>query len=359
MVRTFARLRSQNGQMRHGVVTRAMALHNKSPQHVNGGSVHLLTSLLSGYLAPYLGIYSLESQQTAHEKPLLIRFTLLSRAESTPSAEAAINAIEGLFPDAPVAFDHFAFRTYGVEPFGIRSMSRWFTDLGYSERGTLEFEKKQLRAIWLSPPATELPRIFISELKVEELSSKSQRIIEKYTCSESDALGRYGPVTGLLGVTPWTQPPSFDDYKALEEESEYAAWVLIHGYALNHTTVAVHRLKGLVGGIELVNAKLKEKGLELNTQGGEVKVSADGLLLQSSTIADTIEYEFADTEEAAIVPASYIEMAERKVLPEYAHLNADEIQEFHRRDGFETASADRIFESTTVAAKRLGQAASP
>lgn len=32
-------------------------------------------------------------------------------------------------------------------------------------------------------------------------------------------------------------------------------------------------------------------------------------------------------------------------------LQADEIEERHRRDGFEAASADRIFESTTLAAK--------
>ena len=32
-------------------------------------------------------------------------------------------------------------------------------------------------------------------------------------------------------------------------------------------------------------------------------------------------------------------------------LQPDEVEERHRRDGFETASADRIFESTTLAAK--------
>jgi len=28
------------------------------------------------------------------------------------------------------------------------------------------------------------------------------------------------------------------------QESEYAAWVLVNGYALNHATVSVHRLQG-------------------------------------------------------------------------------------------------------------------
>ncbi|WP_166636713.1 DUF1338 family protein [Zeaxanthinibacter enoshimensis] len=38
--------------------------------------------------------------------------------------------------------------------------------------------------------------------------------------------------------------------------------------------------------------------------------------------------------------------AERLVLPEYRHLPESEIRREHRRDGFESANADKIFEST-------------
>jgi hypothetical protein len=167
------------------------------------------------------------------------------------------------------------------------------------------------------------------------------------------AFSRYGPVTGFLGVTPWC-PPTLEEYKILAEESEYAAWVLVNGYALNHTTLAIHRLTGLEGGISALNSYLTQQGLVLSQEGGEIKASPDGLLLQSSTVADTIEFEFAGGE-VVLVPGAYIEFAERLVLPEYMHLEVSEVQEWHRRDGFEAASADKIFESTTAAAQKLSE----
>jgi hypothetical protein len=54
---------------------------------------------------------------------------------------------------------------------------------------------------------------------------------------------------------------------------------------------------------------------------------------------------FADHETCRIA-GSYVEFAERKVLPQYAHLPAAAIKREHRRDGFEAGNADKIFEST-------------
>ena len=68
---------------------------------------------------------------------------------------------------------------------GIDAMSQVFLDLGYTVRDELRFPSKKLRALWFSPPdhlldmeGSEadgpLPRIFISEINVHELSSESQ-----------------------------------------------------------------------------------------------------------------------------------------------------------------------------------------
>ncbi|MCY1380384.1 hypothetical protein D9M69_681990 [compost metagenome] len=46
------------------------------------------------------------------------------------------------------------------------------------------------------------------------------------------------------------------------------------------------------------------------------------------------------------ISGSYVEFAERKVLPEFAHLPPEDIKREHRREGFETGNADKIFEST-------------
>lgn len=305
-------------------------------------------------------------------------------ADLTPSAERSIQEIETWLPSSQITFDHFAFRTYGSPGLGISSLAKWFTELGYQQRDSLDFEKKKLRAQWFSPPEQDLPRVFISELKVELMSETAQSIIKKYTLGFDETLGGFGAPTGLLGVAPW-QTPTEDDYRTLAAESEYAAWVLVNGYNLNHTTVSIHRLFGLDRGIEDVNMQLKNRGFVLNSQGGEVKVSEDGLLLQSSTVADMRDFVFDGNASPVSVPGSYIEFAERKVLPAWRNLKVRfwaffntvyeyycqeegelhsteshfrnnymqpaEIEEQHRREGFETASADKIFESTSIAFK--------
>lgn len=55
-----------------------------------------------------------------------------------------------------------------------------------------------------------------------------------------------------------------------------------------------------------------------------VPVSPDALLLQSSTVADSIPFEFSDGIKES-VPCSYIEFAERIVLPEYKDLPEDKV----------------------------------
>ncbi|KAG5033566.1 hypothetical protein JHK85_017548 [Glycine max] len=78
-----------------------------------------------------------------------------------------------------------------------------------------------------------------------------------------------------------------------------------------------------------------------------VFMSPDCLLQQSSTIEDSISFKFSYgiTES---VPCSYTEFAERLVLPQYKNLPDIEVKEFHRRDGFEVASANKMAKSCMV-----------
>ena len=46
------------------------------------------------------------------------------------------------------------------------------------------------------------------------------------------------------------------------------------------------------------------------------------------------------------ISGSYVEFAERRVRPEFAHLPPEAITRQHRREGFEAGNADKIFEST-------------
>jgi hypothetical protein len=246
--------------------------------------------------------------------------------------------------------DHIAFRTMGVKNLGIASFEKIFLAHGYEKRDYFFFEGKKLDAYWYAPPDDELPRVFISELRVKDLSEKTQQIIEKYTGTitadpvESIDLNNVEEVTEFFHKPLW-QLPTLEDYKALLEESEYAAWVIYNRYYLNHYTISVHQLDGEHRTLEQFNEFLKSIGITLNNSGGEIKVSPDGLLRQSSSVAEKVETEFAGGEKA-IISGSYVEFAERLPLPEFAHLPFAEIKRHMRRDGFESGNADKIFEST-------------
>ena len=130
--------------------------------------------------------------------------------------------------------------------------------------------------------------------------------------------------------------------------------MLAHGYLLNHTALSVHRLQGLEegGGIGQLAALLQGRlGAQLNADGGVVKASADGGLLQLSTLADAVACSFAAGDQGPLhrsIAGPYLEFAERRPQPRFAGLPAAELQEWQRRDGFEAGNADKIFTSTRL-----------
>lgn len=246
--------------------------------------------------------------------------------------------------------DHIAFRTMGVPQLGIRSFERIFTHYGYQKRGPYFFASKKLDAFWYAPPAPHYPRIFVSELRVGDLSLEAQQIIRSYTNEvSSDPVDQLdlndGPaVDNFLHSGLW-RIPTWQDYSRLLAESEYAAWVIYNRYYLNHFTISVHNLPENFDTVEKFNTFLESLGVKLNDSGGKIKISPDGLLLQSSTVAEMVNATFAGGEQHAIA-GSYVEFAERRPLPDFATLPKAQRQRHHLRDGFEAGNADKIFEST-------------
>ena len=246
--------------------------------------------------------------------------------------------------------DHIAFRTLGVPLLGVRSLEKIFLHFGYSKRDYYFFPEKKLNAWWYSPPVSGLPRIFISELRVSDLSKESKTIIHRYTdqvlSDPADKLDLDDPpaVDHYLHSSSW-EIPLLADYENLAAESEYAAWAIYNRYYLNHFTMSVHNLKKGYNHLELFNAFLEKNGIQLNDSGGKIKKSPDGLLLQSSTVAEMVLARFADGSQKEI-PGSYVEFAERKILEPFRSLPDNEITHAHRREGYEAANADKIFEST-------------
>uniref|UniRef100_A0A803MAY4 2-oxoadipate dioxygenase/decarboxylase n=1 Tax=Chenopodium quinoa TaxID=63459 RepID=A0A803MAY4_CHEQI len=271
-----------------------------------------------------------------------------------PTAKQVLELVHSAGNDR-ICYDHFAFRTFGVDGHGIDSMAKVFLDFGYIQKDELRFPGKKLKAYWFSPPTVSyeegsgvngpLPRVFISELLVDQMSSEAQEIIRKYTGISGNG-SNYAALASAHGSLTW-EKPLHSEFQQLARESEYAAWTLVNGYALNHVTISTHQLKSNLNNINRLNQFIEENGFKLNSEGGTLKVSPDGFLLQSSTVADSVPFEFSDgTKES--VPCSYIEFAERLVLPEYKNVPDEEVKEFHRRDGFEVGNADKIFESTSM-----------
>ena len=246
--------------------------------------------------------------------------------------------------------DHIAFRTLGVKNLGLKSFEKIFLHYGYKKRDFYRFNKKKLNAYWYSPPEYNLPRIFISELCVDELSNKCQQIISSYIKNiENDPvddlnLNDIKEVISFFRKPLWDLP-SLKDYKILLKESEYASWVIYNRYYLNHYTISVHELPEGYNTLEEFNDFLLNLGIKLNDSGGLLKISKDGLLKQSSTIANRVLARFKNYEESYIA-GSYVEFAERSPLPEFKHLDVSRLKRIHRREGFETSNADSIFEST-------------
>ena len=277
--------------------------------------------------------------------------------ERVPDVQAIVDAMvaEGIVPSGDaIENDHIAFRTMGVEHLGVASLEKIFLHCGYQRRDPFHFPGKKLAAWWYSPPQPVYPRIFISQLLVDDLSIEAANAIRSYTdevtADPVDALDLDdGAAVDAFLHRPLWRTPTWADYSRLAAESEYAAWVIYNRYYLNHFTVSVHNLPAGYNTVAEFNTFLEAHGFRLNDAGGKIKISADGLLIQSSTVAEMVDADFDDGHNGTDthrISGSYVEFAERRVLPQFASLPAEEVQREHRRDGFEVGNADKIFEST-------------
>ena len=273
--------------------------------------------------------------------------------ERVPDVQRVLDVMvnEGIIhTPSEIENDHIAFRSLGIPHLGIASLEKIFLSLGYTKRDYYFFPEKKLDAFWYAPPEERYPRIFLSQLRVQDLSPVAQEIIAKNTREiQADPVDALDLSDGLaldtfLHSSLWPLP-MIADYEMLSAESEYAAWVIYNRYYLNHFTISVHNLPEGYNTITSFNDFLERHGFVLNSAGGKIKQSPDGLLLQSATVAGKIEASFAGGEKKPIA-GSYVEFAERKVLPAYAGLPAASLGRQHRREGFEARNADKIFEST-------------
>ncbi|EAQ77395.1 DUF1338 domain-containing protein [Blastopirellula marina] len=229
----------------------------------------------------------------------------------------------------PLQNDHIAFRTFNDPRIGVARLAEPFLADGYVVGDEYHFAEKKLYAQHFEHADPSHPKIFISELLLEKFDLPLRQTVDKLIEQiDLTAIDADHPL--CIAGRPWHV--SYEVWKSLRDQSEYAAWMAAHGYCANHFTVFVNALKS-VSSLKELNALLVAQGFQLNREGGEIKGSPSVFLEQSSTTAPEIEVEFTDGVHAA--PGCYFEFAQRYPLPNGKLFS-----------GFVAKSADKIFQST-------------
>ena len=117
-----------------------------------------------------------------------------------------------------------AFRTLDIAPLNIASLEGRLLALGYTRFEPYRFEAKKLDAWAYLPPDPSQPRVFLSELRVGELSEGAQAILRRLA---AEATVPEGPEVFWSG-RPCRRRAS-PSTRRCAPSREYAAWVAALG----------------------------------------------------------------------------------------------------------------------------------
>ncbi|MFT6715997.1 MAG: hypothetical protein ACJA0Q_000626 [Saprospiraceae bacterium] len=224
--------------------------------------------------------------------------------------------------------DHVAFRSLNLKGYGIDCLIQPFIKEGYKQCGEYYFEEKKLNAVHLESTTNPLlPKVFISEIILEEFSTHLQNTLTNSfkhinTNKVSEDILTFG--------RNWQYAQQI--YLDLSKESEYAAWIYAHGYRVNHFTIRINSLDNTH--INSLCKHLIKDDVSLNESGGIIKGSKQVGLRQASTLADNIKVHCDISQKTFEIPSCYVEFAER------FEVNGKQF------NGFVAKSANHIFDST-------------
>lgn len=240
-----------------------------------------------------------------------------------------------------VVNDHIAFRTFnthtGEQPEGIGAIRHILRFLDYRRVGTYAFKKKRLNAVHFESMHNNFPKIFVSQLEVDELPEWAQSIIKRsvadtpYLISdrsiellahleskgEIPAIAADDLVVDLVQYfrRPWPIPRKTDVLK-LNDVSQYAAWTLLHGNSVNHFTAFINEQQvSEWPDLESTCKALEQAGIPMK-QGIEGQKGSK--LQQSATQAakEDVEVLGDDGIEKIRWTYAYYELAERNLVTE-------------------------------------------
>jgi len=195
-------------------------------------------------------------------------------SQSVPYARTFVQLAGGQFRN-----DHVALRSLQRAGSGIALIAPVFERLGWRRAGSYDFPDARLDAIHLSHP-DGLPRVFISELRVRELSPRAQQILGALPTDEPPPVVHPGPVPPsaalIAKLAGWfcapALIPSETDLLELERESQYGAWMLLFGREVNHFTAAVDDVEAWAA--KMAAAGVPMKGEIEGAQGAGLRQTA-------------------------------------------------------------------------------------
>jgi hypothetical protein len=255
----------------------------------------------------------------------------LSRVPAARSYTALVEGKKGT-----VVIDHIGFRTLdlntGEQPAGIQAVRHIFECFGYFKAGEYVLPKKNLKAIFLEHESAELPKIFVSQLNVQQLPGWARQLFPEvvsetpYLLSDSgiellSRLKQDGQLTSeaaeiltdeLAGYfhRPWNPPPKSTVIQ-LNEVSHYAAWVLLHGNSPSHFAALINAQEAKsLPDLETTVRALKSAGVAVKEN---IEGAKGGILRQSATYAvkEEVKVNGDDGPDEITWTYGYLELIER------------------------------------------------
>ncbi len=230
-----------------------------------------------------------------------------------------------------VVNDHIAFRSVRLSiegrNLGIAYLESVVKILGYEMAGEYIFPDQKLYARHYRHPQQDeldLPKLFISELIVELLPEPIATMIEK-TVKNGKLFDTWNlehwvetaQVNQLQKIftRPWPAPLK-SIVEAVHEVSQYGAWVLLHGYAVNHFTGYINRQHALqYPDIESTAHGLAQRGIPMKAA---IEGNVGSGLRQTATQAVTEMVPVHDDASGLLTripwPYAYYEIAERNAI---------------------------------------------
>ena len=259
-----------------------------------------------------------------------------------------------------VANDHIAFRSLRLKVdgkgLGIPYLENIVEALGYSAAGEYVFPDTHLYARHYRHPEQDefdLPKLFISELIVDELPDDIAQLIYQ-TVSSNLQLTSISSIESFteteiqlvvnqlqkVFTRPW-EPPLKSVVEQVNKVTQYGAWVLLHGYAVNHFTGYVNRQNTpQYIDVESTARGLSEKGVPMKA---EIEGNTDIGLRQTATQAVTEMVTVRDDSSGDLISTpwtyAYYEIAQRFLVEDASGQKA-------LFDGFQGKNARNLFEMT-------------